>query len=268
MLSRIGRWWIALAAVGFVVSSLGVTTSWSYLKTIWSGVGQTIRDATPISFELDRLNQMLRDLEPEIRKNQHVVAQLEVEVEYLQRECEKLKEQQTAQAEQMKKLRIALVSDKQQYEFGGRTFSRQQVEQDLARRLDQYQEQQRQLAAKEHLLQQRQRTLEAATVKVNEYRRQYDQLAAKAESLTAELKLLEAAQAAGSHQLDDSKLAQAKQLAQEVEKRIRVGQRMLDAQRAPEGEIPVNADTRSAAERYDELFGPESAAQPQMAASK
>lgn len=260
MLARVTRWWIAAAVVAVVVSSLGVATTWSYLKTVWRGVGETIRDATPIAFELERLDGMIRDLEPEIRRNQQVVAQLEVECEYLDREVAVMQGEQEEVVSQMRKLREALGEQKPQYQFAGQSYSRQQVERDLDRRLDQYQERKAQLAAKEHPLEQRRRTLEAATAKVAEYRRQYEQLVAKAETLQAELKLAEAAQTAGRLEFDSSKLAQTKQLAQDVEKRIRVLQRLVDAQRQPAGEIPLDADTRPVTERFDELFGPQESA--------
>lgn len=256
MLARTTRWWIVGGMAALVMSSLGGMTSWSYLKTLWRGVGETIRDATPIAFDLQRLNEMIRDLEPEIRRNQQVVAQLEVEVEHLQQEAATLKGEQEVAVGQMRKLREALSGGESRFQFGGQNYSREDVERDLQRRMDQYEQRNSQLGAKELLLTQRRRTLEAAAAKVFEYRRQYEQLLAKAEGLQAELKLVEAAQAAGSLEFDASRLALTKQLAQEVEKRIRVLQRLVDSQRQPSGEIPVEADALPATERFDQLFGP------------
>lgn len=255
MLARMNRWWMGASLAALLVSSLGVATSWSYVKTIWEGVGETIRDATPIAFDLERLKVMIRDLEPEVRRNQQVVVQLEVEVESLERDVAEMKRMQEAAVAQMKKLREVLQGHVSQVRFGGQDYSRAEVERDLQRRLDRYEEQASQLAAKEQLLEERRRMLAAATDKVTEYRRQYEQLVAKAERLQAELKLLEAAQAAGGLEFDPSRLAQTKQLAQGVEKRIRISQRLVDSQRQPAGEIPVEAETRPAAERFDDLFG-------------
>ncbi|GIW93021.1 MAG: hypothetical protein KatS3mg110_1062 [Pirellulaceae bacterium] len=255
MFVKLNRWWIVTVLGALVASSLGVATSWSYVKTAWRGVGKSIRDATPIGFELQRLAGMIQDLEPEIRRNQQVVAQLEIECEYLDREVATMKAKQDEMVAQMRKLREALDKPDSNYIFAGQTYTRTQVEHDLARRLDQYEQSKAQLAAKEQLLQQRRRTLEAATAKVSEYRRQYEQLVMKSESLQAELKLVEAAQAAGKFQFDTSKLAQTKQLAQDVEKRIRVLQRLVDAERQSYDGIPVEADNRPVTERFDELFG-------------
>ncbi len=255
MMNRIWQNWWAWVAAAVVVSSLGLGTTWSYLKTAWSQVGQTIRDVTPISFDLKRLEQMIRDLEPEIRRNMQVVAQLEVEVEYLEKGVRQLEREQEKAFAQMKQLREALREPRTEFEFGGRLFTRAQVERDLARRLDRYQMQQDRLEAKRQLLQQRLRTLQAAQEKVAEYRRQYDLLVAKAEQLKAELQLAQAAAATGELNLDGSKLGEARQLAQEVEARIRVLQKVIDQGRTPADEIPVATDARPASERFDELFG-------------
>lgn len=250
------RWWVVGGLVALVVSSLGGVTTWSYLKTAWRGVGETIRDATPIAFDLQRLHEAIRDLEPEIRRNQQVVAQLEVEVEYLEREVATMQAEQEKAVAQMRTLRTALDTDTHLVKLGDQEYTKARVERDLQRRLDHYEQQTSQCAAKTQLLEQRRRTLEAASKKVFEYRRQYEQLLAKAESLQGELALAEAAQAAGQMSFDSNKLAQSKALAQEVEKRIRVLQRLVDDQRRPEGEIPVDVDTRPAKERFDELFAP------------
>lgn len=258
MFQRPMHWWIGGGILALVVSSLGLATSWSYIKTAWLGIGGTIRDATPIAFDLQRLDVMIKDLEPEIRQNQKVAAQLEVEIEYQEKEVAKLKEEQEKALAEMRKLREALGEGKSEFQFAGRKYTRPDVEQDLKRRLDVYQERQTQLNAQDQLLANRRQTLEATQKKINEYRRQYDQLVANAQALQAELKLLEAAQATGSVSVDGSKLAEAKKLAQDIEKRIRVSQRMLDTDRKPlEGEIPVNVDERPVTERFDEMFGPQ-----------
>ncbi len=257
MLARMTRWWITGGIAALLVTSLGAATAWSYLKTLHGQVGRSIRDAVPVSFELERLDRMIAELVPEIRRNQQVVAQLEVEVEYLEREVDAGQGEQQQAALQMRKLREALGREQPQCQFAGQNYTRDQVQRDLARRLDRYERQQAQLAAKEHLVAQRRRTLEAATAKVVEYRRQYDSLVGQAESLQAELKLVEAAQTAGRFEFDQSKVARARRLAEDVEKRIRVLQRLVDADRQPHGEIPVDADTRPVEQRFDELFEPQ-----------
>lgn len=250
--------WLVLAGVGvLIVGSLGFATTWSYIKTAWRGVGKSLRDATPIAFDLERLNNELKDLEPEIRRNQGVVAQLEVEVENLQQEIAQMEEEQTKAVAEMRKLREALGEGKSEYQFASRTYKRSEVEADLAKRLDRYEARQAELDAKKQLLEERRRHMETAVAKVNQYRQQYDQLKIKAESLAGQLKSLEAAQATGTIGIDQSRLGRARELAKEIETRIRVGQRMLEAEQKVNGEIPLDVDTRPASQRFDEMFGKE-----------
>lgn len=247
---RIG--WLITGAV--LVSSVRVSTTWSYLRTARAVVGQSIRDTVPIEFELKRLQQMTDDLIPEIRTNQKVAAQLEVEVEYLERELQTARQSQAEAKAQMAKLRKALDEPGNTFAFGGKRFTRPEVEQDLTRRLKHYDNAVAQLAAKERILTSRRQTLAAATEKIRQFQQQRDLLAQKAESLQAELKLVELGQAAGNFQFDHSKLGEAKELAQQVEKRIRTLQKLMDNDRHLAGEIPVEAENRPAQEQFDEYF--------------
>ncbi|ASV74370.1 hypothetical protein THTE_1768 [Thermogutta terrifontis] len=248
-------WWIVAGVGILVVGSLGVATTWSYIKTGWRKVGQSIRDATPIAFDLERLNGELKDLEPEIRRNMQVVAQLEVETENLEQDIARMEQEQAQAFAEMKKLREALGQGKSEYQFAGQVYKRSEVEADLARRMDNYQIRQADLEAKKQLLAERQRHLENAKKKVDAYRQQYDQLKLKAESLAGQLKALEATQAVGTVAIDQSRLGRAKELAKEIETRIRVAQRMLEHEQNPQGEIPVEVDDRPVTERFDAMFG-------------
>ncbi|MCS7239071.1 MAG: hypothetical protein NZ899_12500 [Thermoguttaceae bacterium] len=255
MFGKAYPWAIAAGVLAVVVTSLGIGTSWSYLKTAWRSVGESIRDATPISFELKRLDGMIQDLQPEIRRIQQVVARLEVELEYLEKEVAQLQEEQEKLVAQMRTLRQELGSGKEEFVFAGQSYSRAEVERDLARRLDLYQEKQVVLAAKQELLEQKRRTLENARLKLAEYRRAYDRLLVQSQSLKAKLQRVEAQAAAGEPQVDTSKLAEAQELAKQIEVRLRTIQRILTAPEVNTGEIPLESTPRSAVERFDELFG-------------
>ena len=254
---KFGRlaWWAI--GLGVVVATIGVGTTVSYLKTIRRQVGEEIRDLVPIKFEIDRLAGMTEDLIRDIQANQKVAAQLEVEAEYLRREIDAQEKALAESRAQMQKLRDVLRESKEEYTFGGQKFTRADVDKDLARRLQRYKDGQALLESKKQLLQSRQTTLQAAVDKIREFQHQREMLAQKVESLKAELALAEAQQAAGKFHFDSSHLADAKRLADDIEKRIRVTQRMMAGQQLPGGEIPVDADDRPATEQFDAMFGKE-----------
>ncbi|HPU07960.1 MAG TPA: hypothetical protein PLO20_15600 [Thermogutta sp.] len=255
-------WWAAAGIGVLVVGGLGLGTTWSYIKTFWRGVGKEIREATPIAFDLERLNGDLKDLEPEIRRNLSILATLEVDVENLQKNIAEVEKEQSKAMAEMRKLREALAEEKTEYEFGGQLYTRRDVEANLAKRMDRYQARKVELEAARQLLAEKQRNLEATRRKVEAYQAQYRQLTAQAESLAAQLKTLEASQAAGTVTIDGSRLSRAKELAKEIERRIRVAQKILDTQQKAEGEIPVDIDTRPITQRFDEEFGSEVESQP------
>ena len=250
---RVSRWFVAALGT-LLVSSVGAGTLWSYFRTVHAEIGRQMRDAVPIGFELKRLEQMTADLIPEIQANQKVAAQLEVEIEYLDREIAELDDgQQRAKAE-MDQLRDGLRTKKDEFVFGGQSFTRHQVEEDLERRLARYDDRRIQLDAKQRILGSRRKTLQAATDKIQACRYQHDLLVDKAQSLQAELKLLELAQASGNFQFDHSKLQRSKDLALELEKRIRTLNKLVEGQQPQADEIPVAADTRSASDKFDAYF--------------
>ena len=233
---------------------MGVGTVWRFVRTAQHAVRESVRDAVPLTFELQRLEQLTRDLIPEIQSNQKVAAQLDVEVEYLQREVEAIGKSQVDARSQMEKLRTALDSSNGKHDFGGRPFSKAEIELDLNRRLERFENDAIQKQAKEKLLEARRRTLSAATEKIQQYQRQHAMLVEKAESLQGELKLVELASNAQDIAFDGSKLKQAKELSEQVEKRIRTVQKLVDGQVVP-NEIPVDADARPVTERFDTYFG-------------
>jgi len=243
-----------LVVAGMVVSSVGVGTVWSYLRAAHGALGKSLRDAVPIEFELKRVRQMTDDLIPEFRTNQKIAAQLDVEIDYLDRDVHALRQTQALAREQMRKLREALNEHHDSFTFGGKKFSRTDIEHDLALMLERFDEAEKQLAEKERILDARRQTLVAATDKIRQFQQQQELLAQKVESLKAELKLAELAEESGSFQFDNSKLAQAKEAVEQAEKRIRVMQKLVEGERQVAGEVPVEADSRPVSQKYDEYF--------------
>lgn len=243
-----------VAASAVLLSTFGAGGLWSYLRTAHHELGQAVRDAVPITFELKRLEQLTQDLIPELQANKKVAAQLDVEIEYLEREVDELSTAQSDSKSQMTRLRAALDADGDGNEFGGRRFTRREIEQDLERRLTKYEDTRVRLDAKRRILAARQDTLAAAIAKINQYAHQHTLLVEKAESLQAELKLVELAQASGNFSFDHSKLQQAKTAAETVEKRIRVVRKLVEGEKVADTEIPVDTDARPVADRFDEYF--------------
>lgn len=248
------RVWV-LVSTAALVSSVGTGTAWSYLRTAHAALGQAVRDSVPIEFELKRLEQMAADLVPEIQANQKVAAQLEAKIEDLERDVRATRQAPDEAKAQMQKLRRALDEKRDSYEFGGKTFTRQAVELDLARRLERYKSTAELLAAKERILTARRQTLAAATDKINQYRHKRELLVQEVESLEAKWQLAELAQATGSFEFDNkTRLGQAEELARRLGIDIRTIEIQAEREGQAAGEVPVDADSRPITERVDDEF--------------
>ena len=73
-----------------LVVGLGLTTvvlfgrnAASYVSTTYHRLTDSVQEAVPVDFQIDRAKQMVRDLDPEIRRSMHVIAKEEVAVEQL-----------------------------------------------------------------------------------------------------------------------------------------------------------------------------------------
>jgi hypothetical protein len=69
-----------LAAIGVLVFG---TSAVSYVRTAFGYVKDGVAESVPVEFQIERARGMLKDLAPEVRKNMHVIAQEEVEVQRL-----------------------------------------------------------------------------------------------------------------------------------------------------------------------------------------
>src|SRR3954453_21229336 len=58
----------------------------SYVRTSFGWVKDSVKSSVPVEFEIDRARRMVKNLVPDIRKNMHVIAQEEVEIERLDKE--------------------------------------------------------------------------------------------------------------------------------------------------------------------------------------
>ena len=69
----------ALVLVGLLFGREG----FSHVKTSLGWVRQSVRESVPVEFEISRARQMIKDLDPEIHRNMHLIAKEEVDVKNL-----------------------------------------------------------------------------------------------------------------------------------------------------------------------------------------
>ena len=222
------------------------TNAGSYLHTGKGWVRDTVRNSVPVEFELQRARDMIGQLDPEIRNAMHMIAKQEVKVDQLRGQRDDLKEQVAQNLKDVDRLRSDLERGDSTYVYAGKTYNEVAVKADLGRRWDRYKTRQTTLEKLDAILEARMRGLSGANEKLTEMRAAKAQLEVQVENLAAQLELVKAAQTGSDLTLDTSLLSRTKDLVKDIETRIAVDQKLLNAEDSYAGQITLDTpDTRN-----------------------
>src|SRR5947209_7169802 len=108
----------------------------SYVSSSARSVRGAVTDSVPIEFQLRRARDLLDDVIPEMHANVRLVAQQEVEIDALRVDLDQSGKTLHEQTAQIQKLRDALSSSNTSFTFGQINYTRDQVKDDLANRLE------------------------------------------------------------------------------------------------------------------------------------
>ncbi len=215
----------------------------SYVRTSTGYVKDTVQNSVPMGFQIDRARGMIKDLTFEVRKNMHVIAKEEIEVERFQKQVEAAQAALAKDKEALLKLKADLASGKSTFEYGGRKYTVAQVRTDLANRFERYKTSEATLASLQDIHTARQRSLDAARQKLEGTLASKRQLQVDVENLEARRQMLAAAQTTSNFQFDDSQLGRVKELVTDLRTRLDVAERLVNAEGSYHDEIPVDQAT-------------------------
>lgn len=224
-----------------VAGTLGLlfgTAAPSYVKTAFHKVRHGAKDAVPVQFEIERARQQVAELEPAIHKNIEEIARAEVEIEHLQNEIAVTQANLNREKDAMLALRED-VSDGTLRLTGGVSYTTEEVQAELARRLDHYRTVKGILGDKEKTLDLRKQALLAARKQNDELRAAKAALLTRIEAIETRLRQIEATEAANEFHFDDSALAKAKQTVTELSKRVEVMARVSEQEGRFTGGLPL-----------------------------
>jgi chromosome segregation ATPase len=212
-----------------VVSSLAFGwDAWSYFSTSVKSVRQAIRSEVPLEFEVQRARNMVGQLDGEVRKCLHVIAEEEVSVDELRQELDAQVALHDRQKEQILTQRKDLELKQVSYAYGGKIYAVSDVQRDLADRFSRYQTVEGTLNSRRQVLASREKSLASARKKLDAMLDAKERLLVDIESLEAKLKTLDAVQVANAIEMNDSQVSQARRLISELGKRIAIEQKLLD----------------------------------------
>jgi len=227
-------------ALGLGLLFLGRDTL-SYLRTSAATIKGAVRTSVPVEFEIQRARQMIRDLEPEVRRNMHAIAKDEVELKHLEERIGRLESRLAKEKEDILRLKKDLEGGKQKewFEYGGRKYTAAQVRQDLANRFERYKTAEAALAQWRKLHETRQQTVEANRQRLEGMLAARRQLEVEVERLEAQRQMLAAVETTSQTVFDDSQLGRVKELIEDLRTRLEVSEKLLAAEGTLQGEIPL-----------------------------
>lgn len=225
-------------AVALIVVCFG-GTALSYLRTSANYVSESVENAVPIEFQIDRARQMIADLEPVVRRNMHVIAKEEAELERLERQINASETRAEKDRGQILTLNTDLASGKNAFRYAGRSYSEEQVRVDLANRFKRFKTGQATLDSLRGVYEARQRSLDAARTKLEGMRAAKRQLIVEVENLEAQRQMVDAAKATADYHIDDSALGRVKELISDLQIRLETERKLVDAEVTYPDEIPL-----------------------------
>ncbi len=230
----------------------------SYLTTGASSLREAVRSEVPIEFEMERAKHEVAELVPAIHKSLKIVAEQQVSVENLRSNID----QKTAALEEQEEAILALNEDlktgDEQFVYAGHSYSVNEVQRDLTERFNRFKTAEATLKDQQLILTAKEKALESHRSTLEDMLSQKKTLEVELERLMARMQMIAARKQISSVSVDDSQLAKAKSLISEINQKLDVEAKLLDAEGNFLGLIPVetkSVETVNIALQVDSYFG-------------
>jgi len=215
----------------------------SYLRTFGSNVRQAVKSEISVEFELDRIRQEVDNLMPEIRQHMTIVAEQSVDVKDLDRELAEKETGLVKQKEAILALRSDLETGKDKFTYRAVSYSRGEVEADLAHRFGAYCTAEDCTKRDRQILAAQRDTLRANQKKLDAMLSRKQDLVVKVAQLEARLKTVQAAETINSIEIDDTKLSHVEKMIKDMNRSLDVRESVLETEGQVLSRIPVEEAT-------------------------
>jgi chromosome segregation ATPase len=239
MLKKIVVGTCALALAGGLL--LG-SDALSYLRTFGGNVRKAVKSEISVEFELDRIRDEVDNLMPEIRNHMTIVAEQSVDVKDLDRELAEKEAALSKQKEAILALRSDLETGRDSFMYRAVSYTRGEVEADLAHRFESYCTAEDCVKRDRQILTAQRDTLRANQQKLDTMLSRKQDLIVKVAQLEARLKQVQAAEAVNSIEIDDSRLAHVEKLIKDMNRALDVRESVLETEGQVLGRIPVDEE--------------------------
>ncbi len=247
LIKWIGIGSVAVAATGFFLFG-GQTLS--YVTTAADSIREGIKEEIPIEYELKRASKLIQAIDPQIRSAKLQVAKAEVSLENTRKDIERLERSVTRSERKLRTVSASLNGEGAGvYELS--SYKRQRVEIDLQRTFDAHKNNAVILRSKRALVARQEQSVATASVRLDAIRAEKSRLVDMIASLKTQKMQLDAMAASSVNiHLDDSALGQAKDVLSEIQNRLDVAQKLMEADIffGPQTEESMITDTNVAFE--------------------
>lgn len=231
----------------------------SYIGTMASSVREGVTGSIPVEFELKRAESLIRKIEPQIESCKRDVARAEVELENLQTSVTGL-EKTVAKEENKLKSGARLLSGDGAAEIvlASDSRSRRHFETGLQRTMDSFKTNTSILKTKRALIDRQAQAVDVAKQRLFAVRAEKEALEDQCRQLKTQQQQIETMAASSKHfHLDDSALGAAKEVIEQVKKRLDVAQKMLENEMVYQGDdvLVVGEPGRDVLKEIHEHFG-------------
>ncbi|WP_425396274.1 hypothetical protein [Aeoliella sp.] len=220
---------LTVAVVGLVAGLLFGRDAFSYLKTGANRVSDGVRDSVPTSFQIDRARHLVSELTPTIREAMHMIAKEEVALEGLDEQIANAEKSSGKLQGEIMQLQADLQSGKSTFRYASRSYERDDVQRSLKSKFARYKVGDETLSSLKQMRDARAANLMAAREKYAAMVAAQKKLETDVKCLEAKQQLVEVAQASSDVVLDDSKLARAKELINDIRATLDVKARIANA---------------------------------------
>ena len=231
----------------------------SYAHTACDNVRSAVKAEITPEFELDRIRSEIDKLMPEIRQHMTIVAEQSVDVKDLQRSIAEKSEKLAGQKEAILALRTDLDSEQSEFTYRQVSYTRNEVEADLAERFESFRLGEEALDRDRKILTAQRQTLRANQKRLDSMLGRKQDLALHVSQLEARLKTIQASEAVNSIELDDTKLSRVEAMIKDLNHSLDVRESLLETEGNLLGRIPVEQETAVADENVvseiDRHFG-------------
>ncbi len=216
------------------------TPVFSYARCGMDWLRSSANDSLPLEWELKRARQMITDLEPEIKDNAKRIALEKIQVASLENQIVANRDRLAKSETDIQRLSEDLKNDSTVYSYAGRTYTSTQVKSDLGNRFKRFKTSKATSEKLEQMLTARESSLRAAHERMDAMMGAKRQLEVEVENLQARLGALRVAQTSSQLNLDDSQLAQTRELLNEIASRIDVEEETMNVDVEYFGEIDLD----------------------------